>query len=123
MIAETVYLDEVRRGETKKRYGMTVSLDTGGQDEDGEPAPMSLPDDSEASKPLKLLLDKERNQRLEEAIRRLPTQMRSCFIFRYNHSMSYQQIAVEMRLSIDAVKSHLKEARKRLIADEDKKDS
>ena len=80
-------------------------------------------DDSEASKPLKLLLDKERNQRLEEAIRRLPTQMRSCFIFRYNHSMSYQQIAVEMRLSIDAVKSHLKEARKRLIADNDIKDS
>jgi len=62
------------------------------------------------------LLRRERRARLREAILELPDQMRRCMILRVYQGMRYQEIAETMRLSIDTVKAHLFQGRKRLKA-------
>ena len=64
--------------------------------------------------PLDDTLRRERQGRLREAIDELPRQMGRCTALRVYRDLSYREIAVAMRLSIDTVKVHLFQARKRL---------
>jgi len=60
------------------------------------------------------LLRKERSERLRNAIAALPVRMRSCLAMRVYQEHSYLEIAAAMQLSVETVKAHLYQARKRL---------
>jgi RNA polymerase sigma-70 factor (ECF subfamily) len=111
-IADHVYQNELRRRGAGKRKGWETSIETGGQDEEGKPAGFEPP----PSEPRALadVLERERAVALSEAIRGLPDQMRTCFLLRYDQGRKYKEIAVLMKISIDTVKAHLFQARKRL---------
>lgn len=60
------------------------------------------------------LIDDERRQALAAAVRELPEQMRRCLALRLYQELSYREIAIAMRLSVETVKAHLARARRRL---------
>jgi RNA polymerase sigma factor (sigma-70 family) len=60
------------------------------------------------------LLDEERWRALRSAVAELPDQMRDCLTLRLYHQLSYNEIAVAKKLSIETVKAHLFRARKKL---------
>ena len=60
------------------------------------------------------LLDEERWRALRAAVAELPEQMRDCLILRLYHQLSYREIAVIKKISIETVKAHLSRARKKL---------
>ncbi len=64
--------------------------------------------------PLDRVLQSERQVVLRRAIAELPEQMRRCTELRIYHDLSYREIAVVMCLSIETVKVHLFQARKKL---------
>lgn len=64
--------------------------------------------------PLEGVLQTERRMVLRRAIEELPEQMRRCTELRIYHDLSYREIAVVMRRSIETVKVHLFQARKKL---------
>jgi RNA polymerase sigma-70 factor (ECF subfamily) len=111
-IADHVYQNELRRRGAGKRKGWEISLETGGKDEEGQPAGYEPP----PSEPRALddVLERERSIALSQAIQALPDQMRTCFLLRYDQGRKYKEIAVLMKISIDTVKAHLFQARKRL---------
>ena len=64
--------------------------------------------------PLEKTLRVERRQVLRRAIDELPDQMRRCTQLRIYQDLSYREIAVVIRRSIETVKVHLFQARKKL---------
>lgn len=64
--------------------------------------------------PLEQVLRTERRRVLRSAIEELPEQMRRCTELRIYHDLSYREIAVVMRRSIETIKVHLFQARKKL---------
>ena len=112
-IADNVAQNELRRRGTGKRKGKEISLDTGGQSEDGdgparfEPPPLQ-------PKALDEVLKREQAERLSRAIQDLPPKMRVCFQLRYAQGRKYAEIAALMNVSIDTVKAHLHQAKQRL---------
>ena len=60
------------------------------------------------------LLEQERWQALRVAVGELPEQMRDCLTMRLYHQLSYQEIAIVKKISIETVKAHLFRARKKL---------
>lgn len=64
--------------------------------------------------PLENTLDEERSRLLRSAISNLPEKMRQCTELRIYQDLSYREIATTMRLSIETVKVHLFQARKKL---------
>lgn len=64
--------------------------------------------------PLEKTLRTERRRVLKNAIEELPGQMRRCTELRIYHDLSYREIAVVMRRSIETVKVHLFQSRKKL---------
>jgi len=63
---------------------------------------------------LEEVLVDEKQQILQNAIRELPTQMRESTQLRVYQELSYREISVAMNLSVDTVKVHLFQARKKL---------
>jgi RNA polymerase sigma factor (sigma-70 family) len=99
-VAWHVYNNEVRRRRTEKRDGLEQSLDfevSGSQPQ-----------------PLEEAINKERLQALRAALQGFPDQMRRCCKLRYEDGLKYQEIATVMQISIETVKAHLHQARKRL---------
>jgi RNA polymerase sigma-70 factor (ECF subfamily) len=111
-IADHVYQNELRRRGAGKRKGWETSIETGGQDEDGKPAAIEPPPSEPRA--LKDMLEREQAEALSRAIQDLPEQMRTCFLLRYSQGRKYKEIAVLMKISIDTVKAHLFQAKKRL---------
>ncbi len=64
--------------------------------------------------PLDETLQHERQRELRVAVDALPMQMRRCTQLRIYRDLSYREIATVMRLSIETVKVHLFQARKKL---------
>lgn len=105
-IAATTHLNRLRDRHAAKREGDEVPLEPVAAA--GEPGLVS--DGAQLDR----LLAGERRQRLGEAIAGLPDQMRQCLKLRLEQELEYQEIASVMRLSIDTVKTHLAQGRKRL---------
>lgn len=110
-IMEHVYKNELRRRKAEKRDGQEVPL--------GEPAyeggpPRELAADRDD--PVSRLIRREQSQALDAALQELPEQMRSCCILRYKEGYKYDEISRLMGISIETVKAHLFQARKRLTA-------
>jgi RNA polymerase sigma-70 factor, ECF subfamily len=104
-VAMTTYLKRRRAATTAKRAAVEVSRDG-----------MENPEESLAvpGRQLDGLLDQERLGALRTAVAELPDQMRECLTLRLYHQLSYSEIAVAKKISIETVKAHLFRARKKL---------
>ncbi len=88
----------------------STSLPTGdGRTSTAEPAALATPESALDE----MLLD-EKQQLLYDAIQELPTQMRESTELRVYQELSYREISVAMNLSVDTIKVHLFQARKKL---------
>lgn len=114
-ILTNVFRNELRFRHSAKREGVEVSLDA--------PAPLGgsaepwvgdreLPDREED--PLALLLQREGLRRFRQALEELPAQMRRVCFLRYEHELKYREIASLLGISIETVKAHLHQAKRRL---------
>lgn len=113
-IADSVYKNELRRRGAEKRDGIEHSLDVT-ISEDG-PAGPQLSLAAPGPSPEDEVDRREQIARIRAALRDLPPQMRLCCTLRYERGLKYQEIATVMNISIETVKAHLHQARKRLIA-------
>lgn len=120
-IADNIYLNELRRRKTEKRYGIEHSLDTPVEGEDGSSQPSEIPDPDAG--PEIGAMQRQSLLFLRGAVQQLPDQMRRCCLMRYEQGLKYQEIANIMKISIETVKAHLFQARKRLAAAFGAKDS
>jgi RNA polymerase sigma-70 factor (ECF subfamily) len=111
-IVHNVLSNEVRRRHADKREGKETSLDAAKED-DSSGAAIEIP--SQDPSVLDETVERERLQALRQALAGLPPQMRLCCELRYVKGFKYQEIAVLMKISIETVKAHLHQARKRLM--------
>jgi RNA polymerase sigma-70 factor (ECF subfamily) len=111
-IATNVYYNAIRRRRAEKRDGRETSLDGPVATDDGRNATPEIP--ASDLSPEELIIQSEQLAAFRAALQTLPYQMRRCCILRYERSMKYQEIAIVMKISIDTVKAHLHQARKRL---------
>jgi RNA polymerase sigma-70 factor, ECF subfamily len=114
-IRTRIYFNEVRRLRTEKRYGLEQSLDSGVETEEGLGPGITL--QSTEPSPEEEVVRRDQSQALQAALQGLPDQMRRCCILRYGQGLKYKEIAVLMKISIETVKAHLHQARKRLTAE------
>lgn len=116
-IAHNTYLKWLRRAEVEQTsqaaLSSTVSSRGGVQHEYASRDDELLAVATEET-PLEEVLRMERLQKLHEAIAELPEQMRCCTELRIYQDLSYREISVVMRRSIETVKVHLFQARKKL---------
>jgi RNA polymerase sigma-70 factor (ECF subfamily) len=103
-IATTAFLKRLRAQHAAKRAGEVISTD--------EAVPVATL--QRPAEQLGSILEKERRDEVHRAIEALPEQMRRALILRIHRQLSYKEIATVMRLSIDTVKAHLFQARKKL---------
>jgi RNA polymerase sigma-70 factor, ECF subfamily len=103
--AKTTWLKWLRKAATAKRAAVEVSHDAMENPDPLLPVPGRQLDD---------LLDEERCRALRAAVAELPEQMRDCLTLRLYHQLSYSEIAVVKKISVETVKAHLFRARKKL---------
>lgn len=112
-IAANIYSNEVRRRKTEKRDAPEQSLDTVMEIE-GRSSP-ALTIRSPGLSPEERVVQSEQSKALHAALKGLPDQMRRCCILRYEKGLKYKEVAFVMEISIETVKAHLHQARKRLM--------
>jgi RNA polymerase sigma-70 factor (ECF subfamily) len=120
-IATNAFRNELRRRGAEKRDAIELSADSHPsrmQEDDHEELDWSVPSEIPSEMPSgeELILLKEQLDIFRSSLQELPAQMRQCCVLRYQEGMKYQEIAREMKISIETVKAHLHQARKRLIA-------
>jgi RNA polymerase sigma-70 factor (ECF subfamily) len=111
-IVTNIYFNEIRRRKTEKRNGREEPLEPMIQGDDRLSLAETIPDDEPS--PEDFLLMREQSLRLRDAFQALPNQMRRCCRLRYEQGLKYKEIAEIMQISIETVKAHLHQARKRL---------
>ena len=114
VIAKNVFLDALRERNKTRR---NISLDQPVVDGDGEERAMDFPDLSPEANPLYNLINKENRERLEKAVMNLPERMRDYAILRIYEGLSYEEIAVLLKVSVNTVKPQLHNAIKRIKAE------
>ena len=107
-IATNVRRGELRRSRAVKRDGIEQSIDLPGE------ARFHHELVAMTAGPLDQAVRSEERNRIREALRKLPPQMSMCCLLRYERGLKYQEIATLMNISIETVKAHLHQARKRL---------
>lgn len=112
-IALNIYRNELRRKGAEKRDAPEVSINVATEGEDPQ-GPIVSPVSGDPNV-LDTLIDRERRAILIAEFQKLPAQMQTCCRLRYQKGFKYQEIATEMEISIETVKAHLHQARKRLI--------
>lgn len=112
-IAANAFRNELRKRGAEKRDAVEVSINVSPEDGGGVAAQVVEPVSQEQSA-LDSMIKRERSARLHSALQKLPRQMRTCCVLRYERGMKYQEIATVMKISIETVKAHLHQARKRL---------
>jgi RNA polymerase sigma-70 factor, ECF subfamily len=111
-IAANAFRNELRRRKAEKRDAVELSIDVSPEEEGvpGAREPASGERDT-----LEVMIEREGHAKLLAAFQELPPQMRTCCLLRYVRGLKYQEIAKVMKISIETVKAHLHQARKRLI--------
>ncbi len=109
-VVSNVYRTEIRRRHAERREGVEVSMDEA-SNLDRTASATIRPGEESA---LDLAIARERWTSVRAALEDLPPQMRRCCVLRYERGLKYQEIATLMGISIDTVKAHLHQARKRL---------
>ena len=110
-ITRNIFKNELERRKAKKRGGRAVSLGENQKEFDEHDEAAQKAADPNPS-PMEALLEKERREKLREAIQDLPPQMRRCVQLRVVKGLSDSDIAAVMAISINTVKAHLHQARK-----------
>jgi RNA polymerase sigma-70 factor (ECF subfamily) len=111
-IAANAFRNYLRSRGADKRDAVELSMDVP-VDEEGPLRARELA--SGDGTPLDGMIERERQDKLRSALRRLPAKMRTCCLLRYEKGLKYQEIATVMKISIETVKAHLHQARKLLI--------
>jgi RNA polymerase sigma-70 factor (ECF subfamily) len=111
-IAANIYRNTLRGKKAEKRDAVEVPINVA--PDDGGGGAIVDPASGEKSA-LDAIVERERREALREALRELPPQMRTCCELRYVHGLKYHEIARVMKISIETVKAHLHQARKRLL--------
>lgn len=111
-IAHNVWCSLIESRSAQKRSAMVLSLDGEEESDDRLPIASRLADQS--ADPLTAALEKEKLEKLREALQHLPQQMRRCAQLRVVHDLSYVEIAALMGISVNTVKAHLHQAQKAL---------
>lgn len=111
-IALNLYRNKLRSLRAEKRDAPEVSIDETPEDDSnpGSREPISKEKDA-----LNEIIERERRLALRRGFQELPDQMRKCCELRYVHELKYHEIATVMKISIETVKAHLHQARKRLM--------
>jgi RNA polymerase sigma-70 factor (ECF subfamily) len=112
-IAESIYKNEIRKRRTEKRDGIEQPIDAPVSDGERPQSPVETLASSEPG-PLEKAVDREQVGALRAGLQNLPEKMRQCCMLRYVQDLKYQEIADLMQLSIETVKAHLFQGRKRL---------
>ncbi|MEW6735498.1 MAG: sigma-70 family RNA polymerase sigma factor [Acidobacteriota bacterium] len=111
-IATNIFISEWKRGQANRLdEGYLVPISPTEPDDSGDNHPGVQPKDPRPN-PAEVLLNKEKIEKLREALQQLPEQMRYCAQLRWGRDLSYEQIADIMRISINTVKAHLHQARR-----------
>jgi RNA polymerase sigma-70 factor (ECF subfamily) len=111
-IAANTWRKTIRRRRTRKREGEILLAAL--PDPEGLLRRARAP---EADQPFDRALAAERRERLARAIAELPPRMRACLALRIVQGRSYEEIAAAMGLSVETIKAHLYQARRRLAAE------
>jgi RNA polymerase sigma-70 factor (ECF subfamily) len=114
-IAESIYKNEIRKRRTEKRDGIEQPIDAPVSNSEGPQSSAETLASSEPG-PLEQVVDREQVGALRAALQDLPEKMRQCCMLRYVQDLKYQEIADLMQLSIETVKAHLFQGRKRLAS-------
>jgi RNA polymerase sigma-70 factor (ECF subfamily) len=101
-IAHNAVKNHWRSAKAQKRQGAELPVDA----LDGRRGP--LPD------PLEVVLKTEQSARLAKALEQLPPAVRNAAVLRFQKGRSYDEIARLQGVSINTVKSHVHDAKKRL---------
>jgi RNA polymerase sigma-70 factor (ECF subfamily) len=112
-IAVNIFRNELRRKKAEKRDAPEIPILA--PSEDGTVSGLGFEPVAEEQSALDSLIARERRAKLMTALQKLPQQMRICCLLRYERGLKYQEIATVMKISIETVKAHLHQARKRLI--------
>lgn len=113
-IADNIRKNELRWQGAEKRDGFEQSLDaTVEKDDSAGRKAVELVDPKPGT--LDVMQAKERQELLHEALQELPPQMHHVCELRYVQERKYQDIADLLGISIETVKAHLHQARKRLM--------
>lgn len=113
-IAHNVWCSVIESQTAQKRSATVLSLEVDGESDDRPSIAARLADPN--ADPLNVALQKEKLEKLHEALMHLPKQMRHCAQLRVVHEMSYAEIADLMGISVNTVKAHLHQAQKALRA-------
>ena len=111
-IAHNVWCSLIESRTAQKRSATVLSLDGESETDDRLPIAARLAD--QRADPLTAAIEKEKLEKLREALSHLPQQMRHCAQLRVVHDLSYAEIAALMGISVNTVKAHLHQAQKAL---------
>ena len=111
-IAHNVWCRMIERQSAQKRSVKLLSLEQESGSDD-QPQIADRIADGRAD-PFTVTLEKEKLEKLSEALDHLPQQMRRCTQLCVVHQLSYAEVAVLMDISVNTVKAHLHQARKML---------
>lgn len=111
-IAHNVWCSLIESRTAQKRSATVLSLEGEGESDDRLPIAARLAD--QRADPLTVALEREKVEKLREALVHLPQQMRHCAQLRVVHDLSYAEIAAVMGISVNTVKAHLHQAQKAL---------
>lgn len=109
-IALNSYVSEIEHRRAAKRDGVEVPIVDERPDEGAGPVSYGIADDR--ADPAVELLEREKLEKMREAMNELPEQMRRCVQLRIAKELSYQEIASVMGISINTVKAHLHQSQK-----------
>lgn len=98
-------LDELRRKKNKQNASLDSLLDAGWSPKD------------EDNTPEKHAIQREMKERLHNAIRDLPEDMRSAVVLRDIHGLSYDEIAQTLNINVGTIKSRISRGREKLRAE------
>lgn len=114
-IARNVRANALRAKATLKRAASVVSLDETDRDRESKEGTKSV-SVSVSGEPdaLMSVITREQLRILRQALSELPEQMRQCVRLRLKDELKYKEIAEAMKISIETVKTHLHQAKKRL---------
>ncbi|MEM9594620.1 MAG: RNA polymerase sigma factor [Acidobacteriota bacterium] len=107
-IARNLWLNRRRDEHAEKRQRLEVPLSEGSWE-----GPAEVEGSRAEPSPEDRVLRRERRRRLQDAIRQLPPQARRCQVLRLE-GLKYREIATVLGISLQAVRSHLFQARQRL---------
>jgi RNA polymerase sigma-70 factor (ECF subfamily) len=111
-IAHNIWCSLLESRSAQKRAATVLSLESQNENDDLPPIAARLA--AGGADPLTVALDKEKLEKLREALERLPHQMRRCAQLRVVHDLSYLEIASLMGISVNTVKAHLHQAQQAL---------